>query len=245
MSETNESTKSKGKVENEPKPQTQSGTSSVGRKGSTSTPERTKEEFDTLNKTASDLGRENKELKGQLSLTQKQLTDYQALVSKKDAEIERLAAKRDDLEKRCDELSSDDPEKSNYVKKIREFVAKEDKISDDREKLDQDIKKYAERIKRAEDTLLTNTIKEITPEYKGGNPEKLKALCQQYNLTTEEEIRSLADNIWDKVEGKPDAIPPKHEPIHVPAGITTGGDGLLGLSPKERVKEVDRRLRAK
>jgi len=155
-------------------------------------------------------------------------------LEEKDAEIGRF-------EQLIDDLSSDDPQRFDAIEELKAAREERKQLLADRKAFETEQKAYGETVKVAQNTLREITIWEFAAEYEGGDPIKLKELCDTFEAKSDERIRQVADSLWGK---KTTGEPSESLPMKTYSGITKGGsDGLGGLPAKERIKEADRRLR--
>lgn len=172
----------------------------------------TKEELDrALQLDRMKAGRDWKALETERDNLKKQLEN-------KTSEVTEISTEIENLKKQIDELASDDPEKVNLVKKLREAEEEKKQAKAERTALESDKQAHQEKVTLAENTLREISIWEISTEYEGGNPVKLKELCDLFQATSEEQIRQAADTLWGK-EADKSATPP----VKSYSGITSGG----------------------
>ena len=139
----------------------------------------------------SEAGRERSAVEKERNELKSQLTSIHSELEEKAAELEKLQTQ-------FDGLSSDDPEKFELVKEIKAVKEERRQLKADRTALEADKTKHGERIKFADDTLREVAIFDISAEYEAGNAEKLKDLCDIFSATSEEQIRHVADTLWQK-----------------------------------------------
>ena len=166
-----------------------------------------------------------------------------AQLQTKESELADLADERVKLEKRIDELASNDPEVYNLEKKAKELRNAESKLKDDRRAEEAKWQANAERVKSAEDTLREVAIWEITTEYKGGDAVKLKELCDIFQASSDEQIRKVADTLWGKIATEP-LVSSSSKPY---SGRTSGGTGFIRNkeNPDETLKQGFKELQKK
>jgi len=191
------------------------GQSSGGKDGSTSTTPESYTREEALKLVSDALTEQGRKHKGELEAMSKERDTHKSKAS----ELSDIAEERDALQKQIEELSSKDPEVFNLVKKDKELRERERKLKADAEALSTDKKSHEERIKLAEDTLREISIWEIAAEYEGGNPVKLKDLCDIFSATSEEQIRNAANTLWTK---KPGNVSKTNEGKPY-SGMTSGG----------------------
>ena len=154
---------------------------------------------------------------------EKDLDRAQATVEKKESELATITQDKAKLRIELDELAQDDPDKQKVLKKLatldeleKATEAKNQTLKADREALEADKQTHQEEIKLASDTLREISIWEIASEYEGGDPVKLKELCDKFAVSSKEQIKVAADTIWAK---KPkDGTPPITTDSSLPGG---------------------------
>ena len=120
-----------------------------------------------------------------------QLASVQSDIKDNDAEVEKLQSK-------LDSMASDDPGKFDLAKELK--VAREERrqLRTDRATLETEKQSHAESVKLATDTLREIAIWDIAAEFDGGDPEKLKELCDVFESSSEEQVRKVAETLWVK-----------------------------------------------
>jgi len=210
------------------------GQSSNVKEGSTSQPETyTREQ---IQKFVSDaLAEQGRKHKSEFEPVAKERDTYKSQLQAKENELAGLSDERGELQKRIDELSSNDPEVFNLVKKDRELRERERQLKTGVQELEAEKQSHAERIKLADDTLREISIFEIASKYDGGNPVKLKDLCDTFGAKSEEQIIKVAENLWAKKLETPTTE--ETQPIKPYSGVTSGGGiDINALSPDEKIK---------
>ncbi len=131
------------------------------------------------------------------------------------------------LEIDLDEMSQDDPDKKNLVRKIRALEEAEGSLKAERKTLD-DAKtaheaektSYQEEIARAKATNFEIDVWNVAEDFEGGDAVKLKNACDKAKIITIEGARDLASVLWTKKSEKnPEPLtsgPPD-------SGATSGG----------------------
>lgn len=172
---------------------------------------------------------ENKTLKNENAVLKSQLANNQTLIkSNQDAQ--------DKLQKQIDDLSADDPDKQKFVKKLRDLESQEQKLKDDRAVLENDKTQHADTVKLASDTLREIAIWEIAADYEGGDPAKLKDLCDTFGANDKEQITKIAKTLWTPIAKAPPPEPGV-PPVTADNGETRGGGtNLEDMSPTELIK---------
>ena len=159
------------------------------------------------------------------------------------AEITEAKESIASLTQEIEAMSMDDPEKLGLVKLRR---AKETELKALKLERAEVADSKAEIVQWKRDQLVFGVADEFTTA-DGGNVDMdaFKARADRFNLSEREELEALAETMGLKLKTEepqePEAPPPKPY-----SGRTDGGSDNLGsLTPVERVKETDRRLRAK
>ncbi|KKN76905.1 hypothetical protein LCGC14_0365560 [marine sediment metagenome] len=141
----------------------------------------------------------------------------QRKTTKDKTRLEGVDEERKSLQQQIDELSSDDLDKSDYVKKLRGLKEEEQKLKDRISDQEDTEERYGERIKKVEAKELEDSMRELVEEYENGDLSKLETLRETADVTSIEQIRKLADTIWSKKE---EPSTPVIEPF---SGETEGG----------------------
>jgi len=137
-------------------------------------------------------------------------------IADRDKELTAIRDERKSLKKQIDELGSKDPEAFNLVKKEQELRERENKLRDDRDALTKDQETNKDRLALAADTLMEIEVWDISTEYEGGHAVKLKDLCITFDAKTPEQIRKVADTLWQRKQGRASTVQPY-------SGVTSGG----------------------
>lgn len=172
-----------------------------------------------------DRGREIKEVEVERDALKTQ-------VSSKESELADVREERQRLQTQIEDLTSDDPQKFNIVKKDRELREQERKLEKDTVTLEANKKANKDRVELATTTLREIAIWETAGNYDGGSPVKLKDLCDLMEATSEEQIVAVAETLWAK-KGKGTET----SPLKPFTGRTSGGaEDLSGLSPRKKIE---------
>lgn len=172
----------------------------------------TKQEYDNgIRKRHSALDNEIATLKKQL---EEKETTLQAQLQDKDNQLADIAAERELLKADIDALASDDPNKFNLIKKEREVRAEETRLKAER-------KTHEERIKKADAFERKELVQTIVGDYKDADANKLLRLCAK--VTSEEEIREIADTVWDRKIDESATTEPVAPGLKPDSGKTSGG----------------------
>ncbi len=155
--------------------------------------------------------------KAELTLVTSERDTLKGQITTKDSELEDVAEERKGLQSQIDDLTSDDPEKFNLVTKEKDLRGRESTLKAEKRTLEADKLTQQATVKQASDTLREVAIWEIATEYEGGDPVKLKELCDKFELSSREKIQDAAEALWTK---KPAPATP---PVSSDSGLTSGG----------------------
>lgn len=161
--------------------------------------------------------------------------------------LESSQSERDTLKTQLDNLTKDAPEKFDLVTRDNELRAQEKKIKDDLKTLTTEQGTHAEKLKLADDVTREITVIAVATDYKDSNMAKLSDLCNQLNLNTEEQIRKVADSLWEKTVTEEKLEEKKQTTQMKPTiGVTMGGkEDHSGDTPDDKIKEGLAKLKAK
>ncbi len=176
-------------------------------------------------------GRDAKALEMREAAIRKREEDWQ----KQQEEEQR---RRDEAE---EEAARNDPDKMSDFKKRVQLREKEAVIAKRERELEQSTLAHQAELESAAEIQREITIWDISQEYEGADPMKLKTLCETFKATSKEQIRQAADTLWaKKASGNSTAVKiPKGD-----SGKTIGGTSLNGLSPAELLKEVQKKVKS-
>lgn len=161
-----------------------------------------------------DAGRERKEMEVERDSVKSQLTA-------KESELADVAEEGERLQSQIEDLTGDDPKKFDIIKKDRDLRERERKLKTDTHALEADKQANAGKVKLATDTLREVSIWEISAKYEGGEPVKLKELCDIFGATSDEQIVKVADTLWAKKDKEPET-----PNLVAFSGRTSGGGGF-------------------
>ena len=170
---------------------------------------------------------ERDHFKTQSQITESKLADTQ----------EELAS----LEKRIEELSSNDPELNNLEKRAKQLREQERGLKTGLHTLEAAQQIHSQQLTEAQGLDQLITIWQVAEEY--GNPDdlvdKLADLCGTLEAVTEEKIRAVAQSLW----GKKPAIPS----VKPYSGVTSGGRGFSRdkANPDATLKQGFKELKKK
>ncbi len=218
----------------------EAGQTSDGGKGSTSR----EAPPPTYTKTQEDVDKAINDALARAGRDAKSLETWEKSLKSKEASLSGLEQEREDIKTQLAELAEQDPDKFNVVQKSRELKNKEMKLKEQEATLNTSIAEHEAVIKKASAWEFSQMLTTIVVEYEGLTAEKLLTACTKLGITDEAKARDLAETIGTKKAVAEQ--PRKPSPNPVDSGKTSGGgDNLASLSPGDRVKEADRRLRKK
>ena len=174
---------------------------------------------------------ERDSLKSQVSNNTTDLADNKT-------EIEKLRA-------RVSDLTSEDPEKFKAVTKLNEAEDERTRLKGvERELATREVslaESKNEMVAWKRDQLVYTVADEyVTADGKDVSPDSFKLAADKFNLSDKEALVSLAETMGLK----PKIALPVSAPLTPYKVVTDGGsDNIAGMSPKDRVKEADRRQR--
>jgi len=166
----------------------------------------------------SDIGRDLKTLTTERD-------NFKSEKGKLESALADIQTERDKIQTDLEEATSDDPKKFDLVTRDKQLRDTQRQLKTDADALKADQEANAEKVKLATDTLFEISVWEIAAEYQSGDPVKLKDLCTTFTATSEEQIRKVADTIWQKVNAKSAPAGEKAVPLKLVDGETTGGGG--------------------
>ena len=148
---------------------------------------------------------------------------FKSKAEKLETQITDIQTERDKLQSDLEEMSADDPKKFDIIKRDRELREQQRINQAKADELAETEKASAEKIRIASETMLEINIWEIAAEYKSSDPVKLKDLCSTFGATSEEQIRKVADTMWEKENPAPKTEAEKQEALKLVSGKTSGG----------------------
>ena len=172
-------------------------------------------------------GKQGKEHKLVLDSIAKERDELKTRASTAESKIESIEDERKALREQIEDLTSDDPKKFDLVKKDRELRDKEAKMKADLQAWQSEKQSYDERLSKAQEIEKSMTIFDVAAEYENPQPDvlsdKVKEMEGKLNvkITTEEQIRSVAEILWGESEGK--KPPASKEMLRTYSGRTEGG----------------------
>ena len=169
---------------------------------------------------------------------------FKSKAEKLESKITVIQSERDKLQSDLEEMSSDDPKKFDIIKRDRELREAQRALQSKADELAEKEKASQAKIKIASETMLEINIWDIAAEYKNSDPIKLKDLCATFGATSEEQIRKVADTMWEKENPAPQTEEQKQAALKLVSGKTRGGaTDYSSLSPDEKLKEGFRQLK--
>ena len=123
---------------------------------------------------------------------------FKSQVEKLNTELTENQTEKESLQVKIDGLSSDDPEKYEAAKEMKALREERKTLKADRDTFETEKKSHSERLTLAETTLREIALFEIAREYEGGDPEKLKDLCETFKADSDEQYRKVAEKLWLK-----------------------------------------------
>ena len=163
------------------------------------------------------LAEQGRKHKKELDSFQSKTTSLEKQIAIKETQLANVTAEREEAQNRVDELASDDPDKFNAVKKLREAKELEQKAKDKLREAEDLEETNRERIKRVEDREREDTMRDMVKEYENGNFNKLVDLCETVGAVSDEQIRKVADTLWEKTKE------PQNPVIEPFSSVTEGG----------------------
>jgi len=135
--------------------------------------------------------------------------------------LERLQAEREKLQ----ELIDEDPDKANLAKKMRDLAAREQTLKDEKMAHDSEWAEHQESLKELAASKVKDMVFDIASEYDDGTSNehvsvKLQKLVDDLGITSEEQIRKVADTFWTK-KANPEET--EEEALVPPVSMRGGG----------------------
>ena len=147
---------------------------------------------------------------------EKERDTFKSQAEKLTTELTGNQTEIDSLQTKIDGLSSDDPEKYEAAKEMKALREERKTLKADRDTFETEKKSHSERLTLAETTLREIALFEIAREYEGGDPEKLKDLCETFKAASDEQYRKGAEKLWLKKGTIP------NEPLKLDGGSSGG-----------------------
>ena len=212
-------------------------------KSGTPSPPRTYTEAEAHQMVNEALMQRGREHKVAIDVAVRERDGFKTQAEKLPEQYAQLQAERDVLNSQLDELASDDPEKGDLIKLKRALQAQQEKLKADLKALDAARQEQAEAMQVVGDTKLAIAIWEIAAGYQGGDPVKLKEICEVTGASEETQIRKIADQLWLATPA-----PQEITPLVPDSGQTRGGgvdtskntpreNIALGLKQREKARK--------
>ncbi len=185
---------------------------------------------------------EKKAISVKVSSLEKANDSLNKQMSELQSEITTIKEDRDTLKEKIEQMEvdgiGDEQIKAATIRYKKMGVALEKREA----QLKADKEFHAQRLGKADDIELTETATEVAAEFEGADPAKLKRLSLKAKVTSKEDLTELAEDIWTRKVNPEE----KKVVIETPDSLRShgGGDNLNNLSAKERLAEIDRRIRA-
>ena len=199
------------------------GQSSDGKDGSTSkTPETyTKEQTQKLVSDA--LAEQGRKHKAELTPIVTERDTLKTQLEANTADLESNKTEMEELQAKIDDMASGDPTRYDAVKELKAAKEERKHLQVKERALEAEKRTHGERIKKAEDLEKEVLVLEIVEGYKDADAEKLTNAIVGFEttfgikVTSDEQIRKVADTLWTKKETET----PKGF-----SGVTEGGGTL-------------------
>lgn len=127
-----------------------------------------------------------------------------------------LTVQINELTQQMVELTKDHPEGINWVKKRQEMQTKLDQLTDKESQLEQREQTATKMMGEAIEVKLEIAAFTVAKDYENGDAVKLKSLAARMKLTSEDDVRELADTIWPKKVSQ-------NAPFNPDSNISSGG----------------------
>ena len=190
------------------------------------------------------LGRAGTRIQAKLDVVTAERDTLKAQSETLTAEITEARESVASLTKDIEALSEDDPDKHALLKLRKDKEAELRTLKTERAELSESRKEITQW-KR--DQLVYTVADEFTTANNTSvDLDSFKVAADKLKLSGREELETLAETMGFKPKSEITEEPPKEPalPMKVLSGVTSGGgDNIGNLSPKDRWKEADRRLR--
>lgn len=147
-------------------------------------------------------------------------------------------AKQDEDQRRRDEeeeeKARDNPDLLSTYQLKRKNRDEAVRLAQERADFEKERQSHQEEIESAAEIRREIDIFDISQEYEGADPMKLKTLCETFKTTSKEQIRQAADTIWAKKAAG------TNEAAKIPrgdSGRTIGGENTDDLTPREKIEK--------
>ena len=184
-----------------------------------------------IHATKSETGRTAKEL-------ERERDTLKAQLASKEGELEDNANDIADLQKKLEDMSSDDPKRFDALKELTAARNERRQLKTRERELEAKEGANAERIAKADAFEVEVLCESIADEYEGGDSKILHSICKTAGVKDEEAIRNLADTLWSKQKATSKKA---KEPLKTYSGYTEGG----GKESLEDLLEQAKHLKGK
>lgn len=116
----------------------------------------------------------------------------------KSNELEDVQADIGTLEKKIEDMSSDDPAKFDAVKELKALRQERRDLNTKLRGLDTREQQLTEREKKVNSFELEVLFETVADEYEDGDAARLKKAVSVFENPTEEQVRSIAESFWNK-----------------------------------------------
>ena len=137
------------------------------------------------------------------------------------SQLEDIQTERDNLQQQIEDLSSNDPQKYDLVKKDKELRDNQRRLKARITELDSRETKLGERETKVSSFEREVLVESIADEYEDGDSAKLKKAVEVFDKPTEEQIRTMAAIIFSAKTGG--AEPEGRSPLKPDSGKSRGG----------------------
>jgi len=135
--------------------------------------------------------------------------------------LDEIQSERDNLQQQIEDLSSNDPQKYDLVKKDKDLRDKQRQLKGRISELDDRETKLGEREGKVSSFEREVLVESIADEYEDGDSAKLKKAVEAFDKPTEEQIRTMAGIIFSgKTAGGETAA---KKPLKADSGKSRGG----------------------
>ncbi len=175
---------------------------------------------------------------GRWKRTEVERDNFKAELETQKKALAEILKRQDDAEL---ERVRDDPDQLQILQDKRRAREEREAVKREREAFETERLQHAERLAKAEVAERNDTINKIVSEYQYSDRATLEKLVSKAKATSEEDIRDLADTIWQKNEPGNDQHPSSEEKttLKVDSGRTAGGgDNLEGKTSKELISKA-------
>jgi len=180
----------------------------------------------------------------ELKVAKTEAERYKTTQTQLESELNTTKERMGEIQRRIDEADEEEargsPESLKLYQRQKQLRDMEARLKDEQRQLERERTEHAAELVMAKEARAEMSIISAAVEYHV-DIGKLKEKCQLFNLTTEEQISELAETLAGQV-----AVEGDNGKKKIPrgdSGRTIGGIGLGSLSPKERLAEINKRLK--